>query len=84
MPNSIALVITLVLLLVWSPFCEGQTPVFKNYTTENGLPSSEVYFTLQDSQGYIWISTDRGVVRFDGYEFDLFTTDNGLPDNVPA
>ena len=60
----------------------AQTPVFKNYSVENGLPSSEVYFSIQDTKGYIWVSTDRGVARFDGFEFELFTTDNGLPDNV--
>ena len=62
--------------------CFAQTPVFSNYSVEDGLPSSESYFSIQDSKGYIWVSTDRGVARYDGYEFELFTTDNGLPDNV--
>lgn len=60
----------------------AQTPVFKNYSVEDGLPSSEVYYSIQDSKGYVWVSTDRGVARFDGFEFEVFTTDNGLPDNV--
>lgn len=55
---------------------------FRNYGVNEGLPSSETYHVMQDSQGYMWISTDHGVARFNGYEFKTFTTKNGLPDNV--
>ncbi|MFN0037107.1 MAG: histidine kinase [Saprospiraceae bacterium] len=47
-------------------------PVFRNYSTDNGLPNNWVYEILQDSRGYIWVSTDRGVCRFDGYRFEQF------------
>ncbi len=53
-----------------------------NYTTQNGLPSNETYCILQDSKGFIWIGTDRGLVRYDGYQFDIFTQADGLTDNV--
>lgn len=48
------------------------SPVFRNYTTEQGLPNNWVYGIRQDRQGYIWISTDKGVCRFDGYAFRQF------------
>jgi ligand-binding sensor domain-containing protein len=54
----------------------------KTIGTEEGLPSSETYEVNQDSKGYIWISTDRGVAKYDGVEMKVFTTNNGLPDNV--
>jgi len=57
-------------------------PVFKQYTSDNGLPSSEVYDIIQDNQGFIWISTDNGVSRFDGYEFHNFGPREGLKENV--
>ena len=60
----------------------AQSPHFKNYTVKEGLPSNETYETFQDSKGYIWFGTDRGVARFDGYEFKVFNTENGLPDNT--
>ena len=56
--------------------------IYTNYTTQNGLPSNESYCLLQDSKGYIWIGTDRGLVRYDGYEFITYTTQEGLTDNV--
>ncbi len=60
----------------------AQHPVYKHYTVEDGLPSSEVYDIIQDTKGYIWFATDRGVSRFDGYRFEVFTTDDGLSDNT--
>jgi hypothetical protein len=67
--------------LVFPQLTEPQ-PKFHQYTVENGLPSSETYFIHQDKKGFIWICTDRGVVRFDGYIFKLFTQAQGLTDNV--
>jgi ligand-binding sensor domain-containing protein len=55
---------------------------YRNYTVEDGLPSSEVYFSFQDSKGYMWFATDGGVCRFNGYEFEVFNTTNGLTDNT--
>ncbi len=51
-----------------------------NYTIEDGLPSNECHEILQDSQGYIWIATDRGLVRYDGYEFRTYGIPEGLQD----
>lgn len=53
----------------------------KNYTSNDGLPSSKIYDMLQDSKGYMWFATENGVSRFDGYEFKNFTTNDGLPAN---
>lgn len=61
--------------------CFAQTAYLPHYTTKNGLPSNNCYFTLQDKRGYIWIATDAGVSRFDGTVFENFTVDDGLPDN---
>lgn len=59
----------------------GQTINFRNFTVSDGLSNSNVYHTLQDSRGFLWIATSSGVNRFDGKSFELFTTDNGLADN---
>ncbi len=58
------------------------SPDFLHFSIENGLPSSETYFVHQDRKGYIWICTDRGVARYDGFNFRFFTTADGLVDNV--
>ncbi len=61
---------------------QTNSPIFRHFTTEDGLPSSEVYFAMQDSKGSMWFATDRGVTRYNGYEFRTFTTKDGLPDNT--
>ena len=74
----------LLLSLGFNSLLSGQhaQPSFFHYTTENGLPSSECYEILQDQKGYIWISTDNGVSRFDGYEFKNYGTEEGLIDKT--
>ncbi len=59
----------------------AQTAYLPHYTTKDGLPSNNCYYTLQDKKGYIWIATDAGVSRFDGTMFENFSVDDGLPDN---
>lgn len=44
----------------------------ERYTDENGLPQNSVYSIAKDELGFIWLSTERGVVRFDGREFTTF------------
>lgn len=55
---------------------------FRNISTAQGLPSSEVYSCLQDHSGYIWFGTDAGICRYNGYEFRVFTVNDGLADNT--
>lgn len=60
---------------------QDSDPVFRAFTTEDGLPSNEVYQIIEDKRGYIWMATNKGVSRFDGYSFEKFNTENGLGDN---
>lgn len=46
-----------------------------------GLKSNVVYCVMQDSKGYIWVGTEGGASRYDGYGFANFTKDDGLTDN---
>lgn len=59
----------------------GQQPFSKNYQTGEGLPSNYLYAVFQDSKGYIWVSTDVGISRFDGQNFTNYNSSQGLPDN---
>lgn len=52
---------------------------FKNYTPNDGLPSSEVHKVLQDARHYMWFATDHGVCRYNGYEFKTYNlADNSI------
>ncbi|NQX53190.1 response regulator [Pedobacter panaciterrae] len=45
---------------------------FKTYTIADGLPSKNTTATLKDRRGFIWIGTENGLCRFDGYTFKVF------------
>ena len=61
---------------------QSQSVFYRQYTTANGLPSSEVYKVIQDKKGFMWFSTNYGVSRFDGYKFTNYSTKDGLPENT--
>lgn len=60
----------------------AQKPSFRHYDVDNGLPSSECYWIIQDSRNAVWIASDAGVAKYDGYTFTTYTRANGLPDNT--
>ena len=45
---------------------------FDSWTTENGLPQNSVNDILQTRDGYLWLATFGGLVRFDGVRFVVF------------
>ena len=49
-------------------------PKFDAWTTENGLPQNSVNDILQTRDGYLWLATYGGLVRFDGVRFVVFDT----------
>ena len=52
------------------------------WTQERGLPQDTIRAITQTKDGYLWLGTDEGLARFDGYEFVVFNKSNGnLPDN---
>jgi len=63
----------------------GPPLILQHLTTAEGLPQGTVHATLQDSQGFIWLATEDGLVRYDGHELLRYsysrTNNNGLPGN---
>src|SRR5436305_846500 len=52
------------------------------WNQERGLPHDTIRAITQTGDGYLWLGTDEGLARFDGYEFVVFNKSNGdLPDN---
>lgn len=44
----------------------------KTYTIADGLPSKNTTASLKDKRGFIWVGTENGLCRFDGYTFKIF------------
>jgi len=46
--------------------------IAKSWNMESGLPQSTVQAVLQTRDGFLWLGTQEGLVRFDGIKFDVF------------
>ncbi len=49
----------------------------KHITVDDGLPQTSISDIIQDSSGYIWLATEDGLIRYDGYEFKSFQHELG-------
>jgi signal transduction histidine kinase/ligand-binding sensor domain-containing protein/DNA-binding response OmpR family regulator len=56
---------------------------FENFTTHNGLPSNTIHAIQEDSMGNIWLSTNKGLSKFDRtrHSFVNFNSADGLQSN---
>ena len=46
--------------------------IYTSWGTEKGWPGGSIKAIAQTSDGYLWIGTDKGLVRFDGLNFHQF------------
>lgn len=68
------------LILIWLSFFQHASTVYSQnsnveffeFNNELGLAQSTIYSITQDSYGYLWIATQEGLNKFDGYKFQLF------------
>ena len=52
---------------------------FSQLAVEDGLPQESVIAIAQDAQGFIWLGTQTGLARYDGYEFTVYRHDRDDP-----
>src|SRR5437867_2447953 len=70
-------VLILLLILPLICICNAQSNQlnelhFNHLTIKSGLPEDFITATLQDKEGYIWIGTQAGLVRYDGYTTKVY------------
>lgn len=73
MKLSLSLFLALAPLLL---FGQRNTYSIQNFTTQNGLPQNSVKDIEEDKWGFLWLTTENGLVRFDGKNFKVFGTHN--------
>ncbi len=69
--------------LAADPWDELTTPFFHHLTVPRDVPNAASMVT-QDSTGLIWIGTQDGLARWDGYRSKLFRHDPQDPHSLPA
>jgi ligand-binding sensor domain-containing protein len=74
------LIVLLALLVILSaPQAFPQILPFQTYSVKDGLVSNDILTLFQDSQGYLWIGTMKGISVYDGWTFVNYTLADGLP-----
>ncbi|MCO6493528.1 MAG: response regulator [Phaeodactylibacter sp.] len=74
------LMLLLFLLTAFQPSLFSQrtiNPTTKHLTLEDGLRQSSILALFQDSHGIIWIGTEDGLHKYDGYTFTVFAHQPG-------
>lgn len=59
---------------LWISLVTGQydDPRFQRYSVLDGLSQCYVNAIIQDHKGFIWVATNKGINRFDGYNFNIY------------
>ncbi|MBS2210340.1 hypothetical protein KEM09_02960 [Carboxylicivirga mesophila] len=69
----VVLILILLGVQLHNTTCRSQSSIHFNHLTFNeGLPSNAATCITQDDNGFIWIGTENGLCRFDGYETLVF------------
>jgi len=65
---------TVAFLLIFMGTSRAQLPdiKFDHIGVKEGLPENQVKALKQDSYGYLWMGTQNGVVRYDGYNYKVY------------
>ncbi|MBC3875966.1 diguanylate cyclase [Undibacterium sp. LX15W] len=67
------------------PWSSMADMVFRHLSTSQGLPQFSATVVAQDGEGYIWVGTQGGLARWDGYRFRNYlpipNDPTSLPDN---
>jgi hydroxymethylpyrimidine/phosphomethylpyrimidine kinase len=62
-------------LIGFSFRAQNFVPYYYHFTKQNGLPTETVYDIYQDKKGFIWISTEQGLYKYDGKNYISYTLD---------
>lgn len=60
------------LLCAWQVQAQDMDIKFDKISVREGLSQHTIHCILQDSQGFVWIGTQDGLNRYDGYSFTIY------------
>ena len=80
----IARVLSVMMMFASSVPCaqEINTVRFQRYGVDDGLSQTTIRDLYQDRKGFVWLATQDGLNRFDGYEFRVYRSDPGKTNSL--
>jgi signal transduction histidine kinase/DNA-binding response OmpR family regulator len=63
-------------LIRWNP----QTGAYQSFTKADGLSSNNIYAVYEDKKGFLWMSSDYGIIRMhkQNHQVTLYTPEDGI------
>ena len=79
----LAVLVSVFFIITLTNISEAQEHInFKHITIENGLSQSNAQTIYQDSNGYIWIGTNEGLNRYNGFEMKVYKSDKDKKNTI--
>ena len=72
-------IVAVVVIFAAAMCAHGQHHSLRVYGTESGLNNLGIEDIVQDRQGYLWVSSEGGLFRFDGQHFEGQGDEVGMP-----
>jgi ligand-binding sensor domain-containing protein/signal transduction histidine kinase len=66
-----------------SPWANWADTLFQHIGLEQGLPHAVVTALAQDASGFLWVGTQGGLARWDGYRFRVYQPELNNPHSLP-
>ena len=79
-----AISVGLAVLTIGSVALCAQDFSFRSFGVTDGLTNLVVRRIFQDRVGFLWVSTENGIFRYDGDRFEAFGAAQGIPSNSGA
>jgi DNA-binding NtrC family response regulator/ligand-binding sensor domain-containing protein len=70
------------LLLSNNSLTQNYEFIFEHLSVADGLPNNHVKYIIQDHLGFIWFTTQNGLVKYDGYDFKIYAPEPNNPQSL--
>ncbi len=81
MKRYVSILVVIVVFAV--PATAQENLLFEHFSVKDGLSNPAANCILQDKYGFLWIGTDDGLNRYDGYEFKVYKNIAGDTTSIP-
>jgi signal transduction histidine kinase/ligand-binding sensor domain-containing protein/DNA-binding response OmpR family regulator len=82
MPHFRSAHLLCLLICIQTLHAQERKITFEQVSREQGLSQSEVMCVIQDRTGYLWIGTQGGLNRYDGYTFTVYKNNVDDPNSL--
>ena len=73
----------IIIVINQTAFTQAPPLQFQHLSMDQGLSQNRVFAITQDKYGLIWIATEDGLNRFDGYKVEVYRNERGNKNSLP-